>query len=602
MPKVSHTDQHTAWRLRRITIYRSNRQQLQLLQPAIGTNTQFEVLSRTKRPNAQLAQVPKLKRPLWRSWVGGSEVLLWVGCAKCSWGMHMYVGAQQARRTAWVIGGSMVMWLLIMAFAASHYLLGLTHTAAEDHADPRHGLQWTRDNQGIMQPHGQTFTSRTYKKEISETLQQQAAQKLLECSQPARRVGFDYPNLRPVRALLAEVVCHNYSILDVHQAYNVAIHQAAAKRHVRDTGPLQGFIQAALGLVVRDADLMKCSLDASLIDAFKGNDPAAKGAHSWSLTNEQPPHSRNDASIGSSQHDVDRTASHNGQTYLLAANFHNNGMLMPNFIMQVLELAVLLQPGSLAVSVYESGSSDLTPYWLTLLRMLLLPLRVPQNITTMGHLKASPHMDRISLMAALRNAVLDPFITRYPASAPSAAALQQFVPDYIVFVNDVYFCAADALRLTMYKADISCGMDFYTAPWDADTSSHNNHKSSKADDTTSHEMATDRWQEAAQLHQGRHLHDLQTDPEPITASNSAASTAAMTGPHQHCQKCAPSSGSTESPGNDHRHGFGMTAYRQRQLTADSSTQTTLKFYDKVGEIGVSQLGVTENTSVVAEHV
>jgi chemotaxis protein histidine kinase CheA len=34
-------------------------------------------------------------------------------------------------------------------------------------------------------------------------------------------------------------------------------------------------------------------------------------------------------------------------------------------------------------------------------------------------------------------------------------------PDYIVFVNDVYFCASQVLRLMNYQADITCGMDYW---------------------------------------------------------------------------------------------------------------------------------------------
>jgi hypothetical protein len=45
-------------------------------------------------------------------------------------------------------------------------------------------------------------------------------------------------------------------------------------------------------------------------------------------------------------------------------------------------------PGSLFISIYEAGSSDATSYWLDVLRLLLLPLRVPAAITTGGELPA----------------------------------------------------------------------------------------------------------------------------------------------------------------------------------------------------------------------
>ena len=33
-------------------------------------------------------------------------------------------------------------------------------------------------------------------------------------------------------------------------------------------------------------------------------------------------------------------------------------------------------------------------------------------------------------------------------------------PKKILFINDVAFCAKDAVRLLLHKADIACGLDF----------------------------------------------------------------------------------------------------------------------------------------------
>jgi hypothetical protein len=62
------------------------------------------------------------------------------------------------------------------------------------------------------------------------------------------------------------------------------------------------------------------------------------------------------------------------------------------------------------VSVYESGSNDLTRQWMSLLRMLLLPLRVPHVFTANGALRPRPGLSRIELLAALRNALVEPFV------------------------------------------------------------------------------------------------------------------------------------------------------------------------------------------------
>lgn len=32
--------------------------------------------------------------------------------------------------------------------------------------------------------------------------------------------------------------------------------------------------------------------------------------------------------------------------------------------------------------------------------------------------------------------------------------------DRVVFMNDVYFCARDVVRLLLHGADMACGMDF----------------------------------------------------------------------------------------------------------------------------------------------
>ena len=32
--------------------------------------------------------------------------------------------------------------------------------------------------------------------------------------------------------------------------------------------------------------------------------------------------------------------------------------------------------------------------------------------------------------------------------------------DRVVFLNDVYFCAKDVIRLLLHDADMACGMDF----------------------------------------------------------------------------------------------------------------------------------------------
>ena len=45
-------------------------------------------------------------------------------------------------------------------------------------------------------------------------------------------------------------------------------------------------------------------------------------------------------------------------------------------------------------------------------------------------------------------------------SAPAAS----WPPKRIVFINDVFFCARDAVRLLLHKADMACGLDYVLYP------------------------------------------------------------------------------------------------------------------------------------------
>jgi hypothetical protein len=44
---------------------------------------------------------------------------------------------------------------------------------------------------------------------------------------------------------------------------------------------------------------------------------------------------------------------------------------------------------------------------------------------------------------------------------PVAPGAVPWDPDFVVFLNDVFFCWGMVLRLMGYRADITCGMDFW---------------------------------------------------------------------------------------------------------------------------------------------
>ena len=42
----------------------------------------------------------------------------------------------------------------------------------------------------------------------------------------------------------------------------------------------------------------------------------------------------------------------------------------------------------------------------------------------------------------------------------SRRSQKMWLADKIVFLNDVYFCARDVIRLLLHNVDMACGMDF----------------------------------------------------------------------------------------------------------------------------------------------
>ncbi|BDA43762.1 Alpha-1,3-mannosyltransferase CMT1 [Coccomyxa sp. Obi] len=176
----------------------------------------------------------------------------------------------------------------------------------------------------------------------------------------------------------------------------------------------------------------------------------------------------------------------NGGTerYLIAANMHNNEEVLPHFIIQLVHLFAVLPPETAFLSIYESGSTDSTGAWLEVLRNLLAAMQIPHRIVIGGSLTRAKDQDRIEFLAQARNRALeplwlngslptstslllphDPEVTDRKLSAwglPSgkARAKPMWPAERVVFLNDVFFCARDVVRLLQHRADMVCGMDF----------------------------------------------------------------------------------------------------------------------------------------------
>jgi alpha-1,3-mannosyltransferase len=139
--------------------------------------------------------------------------------------------------------------------------------------------------------------------------------------------------------------------------------------------------------------------------------------------------------------------------YFIAANLKNNEELLPHFTQQLLTVASLLH-GSVFVSIYESGSTDDTPRLLQELQAALDSQGVRHHIITSGEIARAPGEARIEFLAKARNAALEPLYSNRTDA------------DRVLFLNDMFFCANDVLRLALARADLACALDFAAATRD----------------------------------------------------------------------------------------------------------------------------------------
>ncbi len=129
--------------------------------------------------------------------------------------------------------------------------------------------------------------------------------------------------------------------------------------------------------------------------------------------------------------------------YVVATNLHNSAGIMPNFIVQLLKLLIDLPAEAAYVSAYESGSTDATPMWLILLRMLLACISVPHTITVSGAWVRQPGQERIEHLALVRNELLAPFFVHEGSNSSKSGG---FLPDQV-------------------RAGVSCNLAGAMDPW-----------------------------------------------------------------------------------------------------------------------------------------
>ena len=171
----------------------------------------------------------------------------------------------------------------------------------------------------------------------------------------------------------------------------------------------------------------------------------------------------------------------------IAADLHNNAQVLGHWMAELLKLVTHLEKENIFVSIYDSSSSDTTPTWIMLLRALLKIQDIPHHVVSDPFDGREYGQHRIDFMAYIRNKALEPLpvIASYeenlqyffnsttdgqnhsvalvkPQSGGEVEKLRQGVQiyDQIVFLNDVFFCMRDIVRLLLHEVDMACGMDY----------------------------------------------------------------------------------------------------------------------------------------------
>eukprot|EP00834_Sanchytrium_tribonematis_P005999 NODE_406_length_7988_cov_0.615794.p3 type:complete len:340 gc:universal NODE_406_length_7988_cov_0.615794:1397-378(-) len=153
--------------------------------------------------------------------------------------------------------------------------------------------------------------------------------------------------------------------------------------------------------------------------------------------------------------------------YFIAINLHDNQEILPQMLGNILELMTVIRPSNLFLSIFESGSNDMTKGILLKFFELIKPLNVQFEIFT-SPLSRKRSMNRIEYLAYVRNLALEPLFKEMEV-AESNAKFFDHPNNYnaVIFLNDVYFCVNDVLELlyqqALNDASMVSGMD-YDAP------------------------------------------------------------------------------------------------------------------------------------------
>ncbi|KAI0027131.1 cryptococcal mannosyltransferase 1-domain-containing protein [Vararia minispora EC-137] len=137
-----------------------------------------------------------------------------------------------------------------------------------------------------------------------------------------------------------------------------------------------------------------------------------------------------------------------GRRVFLAVNLFESEAVVGMFFQELPGVIEALGGGeNVYVSVYENGSGDRTPEMLDLFDKLLTALQVPHTVVSKGAAERSDKEEgkRILVLAAARNLAMEPL---YLGAAAAALGGE---PDEVLFMNDIFFCAADVLEVVYQK-------------------------------------------------------------------------------------------------------------------------------------------------------
>eukprot|EP00775_Hariotina_reticulata_P004378 gene4378-4630_t len=215
------------------------------------------------------------------------------------------------------------------------------------------------------------------------------------------------------------------------------------KRLQQQLTPIQEFSHRLYQLVLSTGSLVPCNEDTTLVPGDISLAPS-RGSNSNSST----------------------------PKYYFATNLRDNSAQMPHFLLNLLLTLLKLPHDRVFVSVYESNSDQGAHGWLDIMQLSLNVIGTPSRLSARGMLVRETGEARITYLAKVRNMALLPLYQHYVVAKASAASGQgerhpyqgvlPWTPDYVVFINDVFFCPSMVLRLMNYRADITCGTDWMT--------------------------------------------------------------------------------------------------------------------------------------------